>query len=139
MFLPVFADSDADLHATTADGLTAMHMVARNGNTVLAELLMGEPHHLEIDVVDGHNLRPIHHAAIRGHLDMVELLHSSGASLEGILEHASNTGNVDVVQYALLNRAGVDRWRVRVALLGASRMGYEDVIHVLLVSMRWNV
>jgi ankyrin repeat protein len=72
-------DKGADVNAVTKDGLTALHMAAQNGDTVIIRLLLQPERDTKIDPVDSKGWTPLDRALKWGHPDAADLLRQHGA------------------------------------------------------------
>lgn len=121
-------------------GMTPLHIAVYNDNKNLVKLFLR--HGVSVNLKTRGQLTPLHIAARKGLLPMVELLLkfrakpcvSGSIDLETPLFYASLSGNLEIVKilYQLCKR-GSDLWlEGYVALYAASYNGHEEIIKFLL-------
>ncbi|MDE3154414.1 MAG: ankyrin repeat domain-containing protein, partial [Acidobacteriota bacterium] len=131
----------ADVNAAQADGMTALHWAAVNGDVDLAKMLMYAGADVNASTrVGGYTALDI--AAKDGHAEMVEALLKGGADPNGADEHgttplmlASASGNVQAVSDLLTAGAkvnAVESVKHETALMFAAANGRTDVVNALL-------
>ena len=97
-----------DANAHDAEGWTALHIAARNGNVEIARLLLAQPG-IDVNVKNKWKSTPLMLAAGVGHLEVVELL----------LGHADTKVDLQAAYYG------------RTALIEAALNGHLDVVEKL--------
>ena len=81
-------------------GYSLLHTAAQKGHTDVVKFLIG--HNLNILRTTGVNNTAVQLAAANGHLETIQTLNKAGGVLDGIsLHHAAARGHSDVVQYLL--------------------------------------
>jgi len=116
--LRVALDAGAPVNASEADGYTALHYVACQGYTELAELLIKRGANVNAKQLDG--ATPLHHAAGAGDIGLVRLLLNSGANanakvMPGGQKPADYAGNRSDIRALLKEAKGHAKKRVRVS------------------------
>jgi len=103
-------------------GQTFLHELAREGDILTAEVVLGEQK-TDIDLPDDQGRRPLHEAALFGRAEMVGFLLDSGASIDAPIHPFGQTalylaverGHMDVVRLLIERRASL---KVEDSLLG---------------------
>jgi len=140
---PTYQDTDQSNPSTTpskASQAPAIHRSAADGRAdSVAEALDQEPRLLYQKDASGYTA--LHHAAVGGHLDVIEVLLDKGAKLDAIgsrgetaLYLAASKGNYEVVKLLSEHGANVDRASSdgKTPLHRAAMAGDSDTVTVLL-------
>ncbi len=122
-----------------SDADAKLHKGAHGGD--VSEVLSAIEEGADLDVFDGRGMRPLVWAALRGKIDVVNLLLEKGADVNAAntggwtpLMHASAQGHLDIVTLLLDNGADVNM-RTEVsgtALIFAAGEGFLEVVKLLL-------
>jgi cytohesin len=106
-----FLQADSQLVHTRVDGLTPLHLAARNGQRAIVELLLSDGADIAASEKSFDGMTALHEAALEGHQEIVELLLAKGAGIDAVdrrgrtpLDRATSKGRGDVV--ALLRSKG---------------------------------
>jgi ankyrin repeat protein len=130
----------ADANEADADGSTALHWAAENGDPELSgALLMAGA---RARVANRHGIAPVHLAAANGNATIVQQLIAAGADVNGAtpggetpLMMAARTGDATTVRALLAHGAAVDAregWRGQTALMWAAAENNGEAIRLLL-------
>jgi uncharacterized protein len=132
--------SGADVKAAQADGATALHWAAYNGDVSMALLLLEAG--ADVAAANRNGSTPLWLAASQGDAPMIEALLESGADANEQLPLgrrplmlAARSGHVDAVRVLLEHGADVNAKedaRGTTALMQAADQGHADVIAVLI-------
>ena len=132
-------NSEFDVNATQADGMTALHWAAYHDQTQLAETLIAA--NAKVNVVTQYGISPLTIASQNGSESIVRLLLAHGADpnttrdgAEGVLATAARAGNPGTVTALLAAGARIDRKdnHGQTALMWAAAGGNTEVVRVLL-------
>jgi ankyrin repeat protein len=87
----LFLDHSADVDARCPNGYTPLAVACRGGFADVTSLLLGEKVALvSIDTTDAAGMCPTHHAAMKGYIDIMELLIKHGADVNTWFEPAAS-------------------------------------------------
>jgi cytohesin len=112
----ILKDRPLQVRARTGDGLTPLHLAARNGHTATAEMLLG--HGTAVGARDPRDVTPLHLAAAQGQLAVAALLLDRGARVDAAdesgrtpLHEAARYGRREVAELLLTRGADVNARR----------------------------
>jgi ankyrin repeat protein len=130
----------ADVHATDADGSTALHWAAQRNNLPLVELLLASG--AKATATTRYNISPLYHAAINGNVAIIERLLNAGAdanstAYEGqtMLMTTALSGNAEAIRLLATRGARVNEiepYRGQSALMWAAAEGHTAAVDVLI-------
>ena len=125
---------------TTVEKAPQIHRASADGQAdSVKQAVTDDPSLVQSKDVDGYT--PLHHAAIGGHAEVVEVLIESGAKLDGVgsrgetaLFLASSAGNAEVVELLAKNGADPNKASAdgKTPLPKAAMAGHAEVVEVLL-------
>ena len=132
--------SGADVNAAEADGTTAMHWAAHNGDLETVEALIRE--NAGVNTKNRYGVAPLWLASTNGHVDVVDALLREGAdpetpraeSGETPLMAAAMAGHIPVIQRLLASGADpnvVDLFRQQTALMWAAAERHTETVRML--------
>jgi ankyrin repeat protein len=129
----------ADVHATDADGSTALHWATQRNSAPLVELLLASG--AKATSSTRYNITPLYLASLNGNAAIMERLLNAGADANGtahegqtMLMTAALAGHVDAVRLLLTRGARVDTiepYRGQSALMWAAAEGNTGAVDVL--------
>ena len=129
----------ADVNASEADGMTALHWAARNNDVASARVLLNAGANAK--AATRYGVTPLALAAQNGSAPMLELLLKSGADAnatmpegETVLMTASRTGNAASIKVLAAHGANVnasERWMGETALGWAAAENHADAVKAL--------
>ena len=109
-----FVEGSPELVHTWANGLTPLHLAARNGQRAVVEVLLSHGADIAASEKNREGMTALHEAALEGHQEVVELLLAMGANIDAAdrrgrtpLDRATSKGGGNVV--ALLQSKGAKR------------------------------
>src|SRR5262245_7529464 len=118
----------ANVNATEADGMTALHWAVRSNDAETVQLLLRSGANAK--TANRYGVTPLSLAATNGNADMIETLIKSGADPnaalpegETVLMTAARTGNADAVKALIAHGANVnakEKWQEQSALMFAA-------------------
>src|SRR5262245_61418480 len=118
----------ANVNATEADGMTALHWAVRSNDAETVQLLLRSGANAK--TANRYGVTPLSLAATNGNADMIETLIKSGADPnaalpegETVLMTAARTGNADAVKALIAHGANVnakEKWQDQTALMFAA-------------------
>ncbi len=131
----------ADVNAAQADGFTALHWAAKNGNQEIAAMLVAAGADLSATTRLGQHT-PLHVAAAAGHADVAEAILLGGAAPDPVtstgaqpIHLAAASGSADLVRVLTEHGAPVDagetKWGMT-PLMFAAVQGRTDAIRAIL-------
>jgi ankyrin repeat protein len=133
-------DSGLDVHASQADGATALHWAAYNGDAGLARLLLNAG--ADVAAMNRNGVTPLWLAAQRGAASVIKVLLEGGADANEELPLgrrplmlAARSGVEDAVAILLQHGADVnarEQQRGTTALMQAADQGHADVLQLLI-------
>ena len=131
--------ADADMNASQADGMTALHWAAWHDRAEVVWQLLERG--AQVDVENRYGIRPLMLACENGNGELVELLLAKGAESnaaqpggETPLMTASRTGSVQAVKALLVHKADINaKQRAgQTAIMWAAAEGHSDVVTLLI-------
>ena len=138
--VPALLTRDADVNASQADGMSALHWAAHLDNLETAQRLLEEG--AGVEAANRYGVTPLSLACTNGNAAMVALLLEAGAdpntALRGgetVLMTAARTGKLEAVKALLARGADPNRrenYRNQTALMWAASAGHADVVTTLL-------
>ena len=132
-------EQKADVNATQADGMTALHWAAYHDDFESAKLLIDAGANAQAS--SRYGVTPLSLACIRGNTTVVELLVAAGADAnttlpggETVLMTAARTGKTGPVKLLLARGADVNarESKGQTALMWAAAEGHLEVVEILL-------
>jgi uncharacterized protein len=137
---PVGADSLVDAKARSADGTTALHWAAHNGDAALVERLIKAG--ADVNAKNDYGSTPMAEAAERADARILALLLKAGADVESPNPHGqtalmtvARTDHVDAAKLLISHHANVnavEQWRGQTALMWAAAQGQPEMVKLLL-------
>ncbi|MFC1492720.1 ankyrin repeat domain-containing protein [candidate division KSB1 bacterium] len=101
------------INSKNDNGMTPMHLAARNVNKDMIELLISKG--ADVNTKDNNNVTPLHSLAFRGGIESVKILVENGADINAgmrdlsiPLHGAARGGQLDVVEYLLSRGSDVN-------------------------------
>lgn len=125
-----------DVETSDPNGTTLLMMAAREGHFTLSKMLLDR--NARVRARNAYGDSAILLASLKGHLEIVKLLHAYGAELDTPgwtpLHYCSWEGRVAVCQYLLEEGARVDAASANgtTPLMMAARQGQSDTVKLLL-------
>jgi uncharacterized protein len=130
----------ADVNATQADGMTALHWAVQRSDLEMTNALLAA--HADFKLTNRTGVRPLYLAAMNGNAPVITRLLDAGEDAnavltgegETVLMLAAFTGNAAAVKVLLDRGANVNtqQFRGQTALMWAASEGHTDVIRQLL-------
>ena len=132
-----------EVNAAQADGFTALHWAAKNGNREIADVLIAAGADLSATTrLGGHT--PLHVAAASGHAGLAEALLAGGAAPDPVtstgaqpIHLAAASGNVALIEALVAGGASLDATETKWAmtpLMFAAVSGRSDAIRAMLAA-----
>ena len=78
----------ADVHTTTNDGNTPLHLAAQRGHAIITGLLLEKG--ADVDAVNLAGETPLYFAAREGHIDVAGILLAAGANVNAVFNYHSD-------------------------------------------------
>ena len=132
-------EQQVDVNTSEADGTTALHWAAYQGDLEAVQLLLAAG--ATVDALNRYDVTPLALACSRGNAPIAEALLDAGADAnmtrpegETVLMAASRAGNVDVIRLLLAHGADLnarESWRGQTALMWAAAENHPAAVHTL--------
>ena len=118
-----------------------LHLAASKGDLKTVKRIL-ERKEFQIESLDDSQKTPLHHAALNGHKDIVNLLLENYAEIDSLDEwndtpllHAVEKGHIDIVKLLLENQSNINAinaWKKWTPLHYASENGHTDIVKILI-------
>lgn len=135
-----FLEQRADVNAAMADGTTALHWAAHNGDVDLVKRLIKAK--AKVNVANSYGATPMQEAAERADPEIIKLLLKAGADVESpnpegqtALMTVARTNRVEAAKLLIARGAdtnAVEQWRGQTALMWASAQSQPEMVKLLI-------